>query len=137
MLTRRDGNEGFVIYSDAFKLRLGCVLIQYGNVVGYASKQLKVYEQNYATHDLELAATVFVLKLWRHYLHESKFEVYTDHKNLKYIFTQSDLYLRQRRWMEYLKDFDFQLLYYSGKTNVVVVVLSRKDRQSHQQVSRF
>lgn len=112
-------------------------MIQYGNVVGYASKQLKVYEQNYATHDLELAATVFVLKLWRHYLHKSKFEVYTDHKNLKYIFTQSDLYLRQRRCMEYLKDFDFQLLYYSGKTNVVVVVLSRKDRQSHQQVSRF
>ena len=105
---------------------LGCVLMQHGKFVAYASRQLKIHEQNYATHDLELAAVVFALKLWRHYLYGSQFEVYTDHKSLKYIFTQSDLNLRQRRWMKYLIDFDFQLLYYLGKANVVADALSRK-----------
>ena len=90
------------MYSDASKLGLGCVLMQNGKVVAYASRQLKIHEQNYATHDLELTAVVFALKLWRHYLYGAQFEVFTDHKSLKYIFTQNDLNLRQQRWMELL-----------------------------------
>ena len=88
MLTLPNGNEGFVVYSDASKLGLGCVLMQHGKVVAYASRQLKPHEENYATHDLELAAVVFALKLWRHYLYGARFEVFTDHQSLKSIFTQ-------------------------------------------------
>ena len=136
MLTLPNGNEGFVIYSDASKLGLGCVLMQQSKVVAYASRQLKSHEENYATHDLELAAVVFALKLWRHYLYGARFEVYTDHQSLKYIFTQSELNCRQRRWMEYLKDFDFQLLYHPGKANVVANALSRKGKaEKHQQMA--
>ena len=85
-----------------------------------------MHEKNYPTHDLELVAVVFVLKIWRHYLYGSKFEVSSDHKSLKYLFDQKDLYMRQRRWLEYLKDFDFQLSYHPGKANVVADTLSRK-----------
>ena len=88
VLTLPNDSSDYVIYSDASKMGLGCVLMQHGKVVAYASRQLKILEQNYATHDLELAAVVFALKLWRHYLYGSQFEVYTDHKSLKYIFTQ-------------------------------------------------
>jgi len=94
--------------------------------VAYASRQLKVHEKNYLTHDLELAAVVYVLKIWRHYLYGSKFEVFTDHKSLKYLFDQKELNMRQRRWLEYLKDFDFKLSYHPGKANVVADALSRK-----------
>ena len=87
----------FIIYSDASKRGLGCVLMQNGKVVAYASRQLKPYEQNYPAHDLELAAVVFALKIWRHYLYGGRCEVYTDHKSLKYIFTQKELNMRQRR----------------------------------------
>jgi len=105
---------------------LGGVLMQNRQVVAYASRQLKVCEKNYPTHDLELAAVVFVLKIWRNYLHGSKFEVFSDHKSLKYLFDQKELNMRQRRWLEYLKDFDFQLSYHPGKTNVVADALCRK-----------
>ena len=99
---------------------------------------MKTHEQNYATHDLELAAVVFALKLWRHYLYGTRFEVFTDHKSLKYIFTQNDLNLRQRRWMEYLKDYDFQLSYHPGKANVVADALSRKNKvDKGQQLARL
>jgi hypothetical protein len=94
--------------------------------VTYASRQLKVHEKNYPTHDLDLAAFVYVLKIWRHYLYGSKFEVFSDHKSLKYLFDQKELNMRQRRWLEYLKDFDFQLSYHPGKANVVADALSRK-----------
>jgi len=94
--------------------------------VAYASRLLKVHEKNYSTHDLELAAVVFVLKIWRHYLYGSKFEVFSDHKSLKYLFDQKELNMRQRRWMEFLKDYDFQLSYQLGKANVVADALSRK-----------
>jgi len=94
--------------------------------LAYASRQLKVHEMNYPTHDLELAAVVYVLKIWRHYLYGSKFEVFSDHKSLKYLFDQKELNMRQRRWLEYLKDFDFQLSYHPKKANVVVDALSRK-----------
>ena len=100
--------------------------MQHGKVVAYASRQLKKNEQNYPLHDLELAAMVMALKMWRHYLYGARFEVYTDHKSLKYVFTQRDLNLRQCRWVEYLKDYDFELAYHLGKANVVADALSRR-----------
>src|ERR1700733_323156 len=100
------------------------------HVVAYASRQLKPHEKNYPTHDLELAAVVFALKVWRCYLYGERFEVFSDHKSLKYIFTQKDLNLRQRRWIEYLEDYDFSLLYHPGKADVVADALSRKSMGS-------
>ncbi|KAL0556993.1 hypothetical protein IC582_005511 [Cucumis melo] len=97
VLTVPDGLGSFVIYSDASKKGLGCVLMQQGKVVAYASRQLKSHEQNYPTHDLELAAVVFALKIWRHYLYGEKIQIFTDHKSLKYFFTQKELNMRQRR----------------------------------------
>ena len=117
---------GYTIYCDASKDGLGCVLMQNGKVVAYGSRQLKIHEKNYPTHDLELAAVVFALKSWRHYLYGERFEVFSDHKSLKYIFSQKDLNLRQRRWMELLEDYDFELQYHPGKANVVADALSRK-----------
>ena len=81
----------FVVYSDASKKGLGCMLMQNSNVIAYASCQLKPYEQNYPTHNLELAAVVFALKIWRHYLYGKRCKIYTDHKGLKYFFTQKEL----------------------------------------------
>ena len=104
--------------------------MQNGRVVAYASRQLKKHEQNYPTHDLEMAAVVFALKIWRHYLYGVTCEIYTDHKSFKYIFQQRDLNLRQRRWMELLKDYDCSILYHPGKANVVVDALSRKSSGS-------
>ena len=93
--------------------------MQERNVIAYASRQLKVHERKYPTHDLELAAVMFALKQWRHYLYGVKCEVYTDHRSLQYVFTQKDLNLRQRRWMELLKHYDITILYHPGKANVV------------------
>ena len=107
---------------------MGCVLMQSERVVVYGSIQLKNHEQNYPTHDLELAAIVFALNIWHHYLYGEQFEVFSDHKSLKYIFTQQDLNMRQRRWMEYLEDYDFTFNYHPGKENVVVDALNRKSR---------
>src|SRR3954463_751465 len=118
--------ESFVVYCDASLMGLGGVLMQNQQVVAYASRQLKVHERNYPTHDLELATVVFVLKLWRHYLYGSRFEVFSDHKSLKYLFDQKELNMRQRRWLEFLKDYDFGLNYHPGKANVVADALSRK-----------
>ncbi|KAI3669693.1 hypothetical protein L6452_41033 [Arctium lappa] len=127
ILTLPEGSEDFVVYSDASKMGLGCVLMQRGKVIAYASRQLKIHEQNYPTHDLELAAVVFALKLWRHYLYGTKCTLYTDHKILKYVFDQKELNMRQRRWLELLKDYDCELLYHPGKANVVADALSLKD----------
>ncbi|KAL0552101.1 hypothetical protein IC582_011198 [Cucumis melo] len=118
VLTVPDGSGSFVIYSDASKKGLGCVLMQQGKVVAYASRQLKSHEQNYPTHDLELAAVVFALKIWRHYLYGEMIQIFTDHKSLKYFFTQKELNMRQRRWLELVKDYDCEILYHSGKANV-------------------
>jgi hypothetical protein len=126
VLTIPSSSGGFVIYSDASRKGLGCVLMQHGRVVAYASRQLKNYEQNYPTHDLELAAVVFALKIWRHYLYGEKCEIYTDHKSLKYFFTQKELNMRQRRWLELIKDYDCSINYHPGKANVVADALSRK-----------
>jgi hypothetical protein len=100
--------------------------MQDGKVVSYASQQLKKHEENYPTHDLELAAVVHALKIWRHYIIGHRCEIYTDHKSLKYIFTQSDLNLRQRRWLELIKDYDVGINYHPGKANIVVDALSQK-----------
>jgi hypothetical protein len=100
--------------------------MQDGNVIAYASRQLKPYEQNYPTHNLELAAVVFALKIWRHYLYDERCEIYMDHKSLKYLFTQKELNMRQRRWLELIKDYDCEINYHPGKANVVADVLSRK-----------
>jgi hypothetical protein len=100
--------------------------MQEGQVVCYASRQLRKHEENYPTHDLELAAVVHALKIWRHYLIGHCCEIYSDHKSLKYIFTQDDLNLRQHRWLELIKDYDIGINYHSGKANVVADALSRK-----------
>nr|GEZ93722.1 reverse transcriptase [Tanacetum cinerariifolium] len=100
--------------------------MQHGKVIAYASRQLKPYEVNYPTHDLELAAIVFALKIWRHYLYGESCDIFTDHKSLKYIFTQRELNMRQRRWLELLKDYDTNIQYHPGKANVVADALSRK-----------
>ena len=121
-----EGSDDFVVYSDTSSLGLGCVLMQRGKVIAYASRQLKDYEKNYPTHDLELAAVVFALKLWRHYLYGTKCQLYTDHKSLKYIFDQQTLNMRQQRAMELIKDYDCEILYHPGKANVVADALSRK-----------
>lgn len=126
ILVLPSGSGGYVIYSDASGLGLGCVLMQNGKVIAYASQQLKQHEKNYLTHDLELAAVVFALKLWKHYLYGKRVEVFTDHKSLKYVFTQKELNMRQRRWLEFLKDFNLDLQYHPGKANIVADTLSRK-----------
>ena len=97
-------------------------------VVAYGFRQLKNHVQNYHTHDMESAVVVFALNIWRHYLYGEQFEVYSNHKSLKYIFTQRDLNMRQRRWMEFLEDYDFTLHYHPGKENVVADALNRKSR---------
>ena len=107
MLVIPNLEKDFVVYNDAFIKGLGCVLMQEEKVVAYASNQLRSHEENYPTHDLELAAVVFALKIWRHYLYGVKFEVYTDHKSLKYLFDKKKLNLRQRKRLEFLKDYDF------------------------------
>ncbi|RVW41427.1 Retrovirus-related Pol polyprotein from transposon 17.6 [Vitis vinifera] len=126
ILTIPSGSGGFVVYSDASHQGLGCVLMQDGRVVAYASRQLKPYERNYPTHDLELAAVVFALKIWRHFLFGETCEIFTDHKSLKYLFSQKELNMRQRRWIELLKDYDCIIQYHPGKANVVADALSRK-----------
>jgi hypothetical protein len=95
-------------------------------VVSYASCQLRRHEENYPTHDLELAAVVHALKIWRHYLIGHRCEIYSDHKSLKYIFMQNELNLRQRRWLELITDYDLGINYHLGKANVVVDALSHK-----------
>jgi hypothetical protein len=100
--------------------------MQNEKVIAYASRLLKPHEQNYPTYDLELAAIVHALKIWRHYLIGNKCHIFTDHKSLRYIFTQLDLNLRQRRWLELIKDYDLEIHYHPGKANVVADALSRK-----------
>jgi hypothetical protein len=95
VLVLPDVHKPFSVYCDASYTGLGCVLMQEGRVVAYSSRQLKIHEKNYPTHDLELAAVVHALKTWRHYMYGQKCDIYTDHKSLKYIFTQSELNMRQ------------------------------------------
>ncbi|GJZ58584.1 putative reverse transcriptase domain-containing protein [Tanacetum coccineum] len=113
---------------DASNQGLGCVLMQRDKVIANALRQLKIHEKNYTTHDLELGAVVFALKIWRHYLYETNSVIYTDHKSLQYIFDQKELNMRQRRWLELFSDYECEIKYHLGKANVVAVALSRKER---------
>nr|GEV37059.1 putative reverse transcriptase domain-containing protein [Tanacetum cinerariifolium] len=124
--TEIQGNDDFVIYCDASIQGLGAVLMQREKVIAYASRQLKPHEENYTTHDLELRAVVFALKIWRHYLYGTKCIVFTDHKSLQHVLNQKELTMRQRRWLELLADYDCEIRYHPGKTNVVADALSLK-----------
>ncbi|KAK9140215.1 hypothetical protein Scep_009896 [Stephania cephalantha] len=128
VLVLPESGKGLEVNTDASKVGLGCVLMQDGRVIAYASRQLKIHEKNYPIHDLELAAVFFALKIWRHYLYGENFVLFTDHKSLKYLFTQKDLNMRQRRWLEFLKDYDFSLEYHPGKANVVADTLIRRGK---------
>ena len=126
VLALPEQGKPYTVYTDASRVGLGCVLMQDGRVIAYASRQLRKHEDNYSTHDLELAAVVFALRIWRSYLYGEEVEVYTDHQSLKYLFTQPDLNLRQRRWMEFVADYDIRIRYHPGKANVVADALSRR-----------
>ncbi|GJV01583.1 putative reverse transcriptase domain-containing protein [Tanacetum coccineum] len=118
ILALPQGAENFIVYCDASHKGLGAVLMQNEKVIAYASRQLKIHEKNYTTHDLELGAVVFALKIWRHYLYGTKCAVFT--KSLQHILNQKDLNMRQRRWLELLSDYDCEILYHKGSANVVV-----------------
>ncbi|GJZ13169.1 putative reverse transcriptase domain-containing protein [Tanacetum coccineum] len=128
ILALPQGAENFIVYCDASHKGLGAVLMQNEKVIAYASRQLKIHEKNYTTHDLELGAVVFALKIWRHYLYETKCMVFTDHKSLQHILDQKELNMRQRCWLELLSDYDCEIHYHLGKANVVADALSRKER---------
>ncbi|KAK1427869.1 hypothetical protein QVD17_16567 [Tagetes erecta] len=128
ILSLPEGTENFVVYCDASHQGLGCVLMQKDKVIAYASRQLRENEKGHTTHDLELGAVVFALKIWRHYLYGTKCTIFTDHKSLQHIFDQKELNMRQRRWIELLNDYDCEIRYHPGKANVVADALSRKER---------
>jgi hypothetical protein len=130
VLVMPDMEKPFSIYYDASGQGLRCVLMQDGHVVAYASRQLRKHEVNYPTHDLEFAAVVHALKIWRHYLMGKRCELYTDRKSLKYIFTQLNQNLRQRRWLELIKDYNLGISYHPGKANVVANALSHRSHVS-------
>nr|GEW41031.1 putative reverse transcriptase domain-containing protein [Tanacetum cinerariifolium] len=128
ILALPEGSKDFVVYCDASHKGLGNVLMQREKVIAYASRQLKIHETNYTTHDLELGSIVFALKIWRHYLYETKCTMFTDHKSLQHILDQKELNMRQRRWLELLSDYDCDIRYHLRKANVVADALSRKER---------
>ncbi|GJZ02328.1 putative reverse transcriptase domain-containing protein [Tanacetum coccineum] len=128
ILALPEASENFMVYCDASHKGLGAVLMQKEKVIAYASRQLKVHEKNYTTHDLELGAVVFALKMWRHYLYGTKCVVFTDHKSLQHILDQKELNMRQRWWLELLSDYNCEIRYHLGKANVVADALSRKER---------
>jgi ribonuclease HI len=137
VLAQPDMSKPFDIYCDASGIGLGCVLMQDNRVIAYASRALRAHEQNYPTHNLELTAVIHALKIWRHHLMGAKCHIYTDHKSLKYIFTQADLNMRQRRWLELIKDYDLEVHYHPGKANVIADALSRKAHCSCLSVEAF
>ncbi|GJS96458.1 putative reverse transcriptase domain-containing protein [Tanacetum coccineum] len=128
ILALPEGSKDFVVYRDASHKGLGAVLMQREKVIAYASRQLKVHEKNYTTHDLELGSVVFALKIWRHYLYGTKCIVFTDHKSLQHILDQKELNMRQRRWLELLSDYDCDIRYHPGKANLVADALSHKEQ---------
>ncbi|GJZ10774.1 putative reverse transcriptase domain-containing protein [Tanacetum coccineum] len=129
ILALPEGSEDFIACCDASKKGLGAVLMQREKVIAYASRQLKIHKKNYTTHDLELGAVVFALKIWRHYLYGTKCTVFTDHKSLQHILNQKELNMRQRRWLELLSDYDCEIRYHPGKANVLLIS-SRRKRES-------
>ncbi|GKA49351.1 putative reverse transcriptase domain-containing protein [Tanacetum coccineum] len=128
ILALPEGRENFLVYCDASHKGLGAVLMQNEKFIAYASRQLKVHEKNYTTHDLKLSAVVFALKIWRHYLYGTKCVMFTDHKILQHILDQKELNMRQQRWLELLSDYDCEIRYHPGKANMVADALGRKER---------
>ncbi|WMV49682.1 hypothetical protein MTR67_043067 [Solanum verrucosum] len=126
-----EGSDGYVVYCDASRVGLGYVLMQQGKVITYTSRQLKVHEKNYPTHNLELAAVVFAPNIWRHYLYGVHVDVFTNHKILQYVFTQKELNLCWNRWLEFLKDYDMNVLYHPAKRR------ERGDQLSKEQADMF
>ncbi|GJW56753.1 putative reverse transcriptase domain-containing protein [Tanacetum coccineum] len=127
ILALPEGAGNFVVYCDALHKGLGVVLMQNEKVIAYASRQLKIDEKNYTTHDLELGAVVFPLKIWRHYLYRTKCTVFTYHRSLQHILDQKELNMRQRHWLKLLSDYDCEIRYHPGKANIVANALSRKE----------
>ncbi|GKC05470.1 putative reverse transcriptase domain-containing protein, partial [Tanacetum coccineum] len=128
ILALLERSKDFVVYCDASHKGLGAVLMQREKVIAYASRQLKIHEKNYTTHDLELESVVFALKIWKHYLYGTKCTVFTDHKSLQHILDQKELNMRQRRWLKLLSDYDCNNRYHPRKANVVSDALSRKEQ---------
>ncbi|KAI3808860.1 hypothetical protein L1987_24823 [Smallanthus sonchifolius] len=128
ILSLPEGTDNIIVYCDASHQDLGCVLMQREKVIAYASRQLKIYEKNFTTHDLELGDVLFALKIWRHYLYGTKCTIFTYHKSLQHIFNQKELNMRQRRWVELLNDYDYDIKYHPSKANVVADALSRNER---------
>nr|GEY62324.1 putative reverse transcriptase domain-containing protein [Tanacetum cinerariifolium] len=114
------GSKNFIVYWDASHKGLGTVLMQNEKVIAYASRQLKIHEKNYTTHDLELEAVVFALKIWRHYLYGTMCTIFTDHKSLQHILDQKELNMSQQRWLEFLSDYDCDIRYHPGKENKIL-----------------
>jgi hypothetical protein len=131
VLARPNTDKLFNVYCDASGIGLGGALMQEGWVISYSSRQLRRHEEHYPTHDLDLVVVVMALRTWRHYLLGNVVHMYTDHKNLKYIFTQLDLNMRQRRWLELIKDYELEVQYHPGKANVVIDALSRKTHYNY------
>nr|GEV03602.1 putative reverse transcriptase domain-containing protein [Tanacetum cinerariifolium] len=117
ILALPEGSEDFVVYCDVSIKGLGAVIMKRENVIAYGSRQLKVHKKNYTTHDLELGAVVFALKIWKHYLYGTKCTVFTDHKSLQRILDQKELNMRQLRRLELLSDYDCKIRYHPGKAN--------------------
>ncbi|GJT63704.1 putative reverse transcriptase domain-containing protein, partial [Tanacetum coccineum] len=134
ILALPEGNDDFIVYCDASLQGLGAVLMQREKVIAYASRQLKPHEENYTTHDLELGAVIFALKIWRHYIYGTKCTVFTDHKNLQHILRQKELNMRQRRWLELLADYDCEICYQPGKANVVADALTQNEALKEENV---
>ncbi|GJW87370.1 hypothetical protein Tco_0162710 [Tanacetum coccineum] len=128
ILSLPDGSRDFVVYCDASNQGFGCVLMQRGKVIAFASRQLKIHEKNYTTHDLELGVVVFALKTWRHYLYGTKSIIYMDHKSLHHMFDQEELNMRQQRRIELFSDYDYEIRYHPGKANVVAHALSEASK---------
>jgi hypothetical protein len=131
VLDQPDIEMPFDVYCDASSTGIGGALMQEGRVIAYASRQLRCHEGHDPTHDLELLDVIHVLKVWRHYLLCNLMHIYTDHKSLKYLFTQPDLNMRQRRWLELIKDYELEVHYDPRKVNVVADALSHKYQCNH------
>jgi hypothetical protein len=131
VLAQPDIDKSFDVYCDASGTSIGGVLMQDGHAIAYTFGQLRWHEDHYPTHDLELLGVVHALKVWRQYLLHNLLHIYIDHKNLKYLFTQPNLNMRQCRWLELSKDYELEVHYHPGKDNVVADTVIRKHRCNH------
>ncbi|GKC42025.1 putative reverse transcriptase domain-containing protein [Tanacetum coccineum] len=134
ILALPQGAENFIVYCDASHKGLGAVLMQNEKVIVYASRQLKIHEKNYTTHDLELGAVVFSLKIWRHYLYGTKCTVFIDHNSLQHILDQKELNMRQRRWLELPSDYDCEIRYHRKGKQTLLLMLWKPENLKNKDV---